>query len=130
VKQCEGLNRTPDDLTNRGLLFLLREKDRYGVWYSTQATINVLDTLLAVLASDIHNSANVARNAEIVVNGHRVKSIELPAPNRLIGPIAVDLSSFVQPGTNHVEIKCAPGNLPASAQAVATYYLPWREPTA
>src|SRR5262249_2062342 len=36
------------DLMNRGLLFLLRNKDRYGVWLSTQATINVLDTLISL----------------------------------------------------------------------------------
>src|SRR5262249_18652190 len=42
-----------DRLIDRGLLFLLREKDRYGVWYSTQATINVLDALLSLLARDV-----------------------------------------------------------------------------
>jgi uncharacterized protein YfaS (alpha-2-macroglobulin family) len=32
-----------DRLVRSGILFLLRQKDRYGVWYSTQGTINVLD---------------------------------------------------------------------------------------
>jgi len=39
-------NQTNDQLVRSGLLFLLKEKDRYGVWYSTQATINVLDAML------------------------------------------------------------------------------------
>jgi hypothetical protein len=38
---------TPDDeLISRGLIFLLKNKDVYGVWYSTQATVNVLDALM------------------------------------------------------------------------------------
>lgn len=119
-----------DQLIDRGLLFLLREKDRYGVWYSTQATINVLDTLLALLARDVHLVPNLSRGAEIVVNGHSLKSIELPAPNELVNPITVDLSPLIQVGANHVEIKRARGSSPASAQAVATYYLPWSESVA
>jgi hypothetical protein len=122
-----GSLRNDDQLIDRGLLFLMREKDRYGVWYSTQATTNVLDTLLALLARDVNAGANFSRTAEILVNGRRVKSIELPTANQLVGPIAVDLSASIQPGTNRVEIRRAPGASPASAQAVATYYLPWSE---
>jgi hypothetical protein len=33
-------NQTNYTLIRSGLLFLLKEKDRYGVWYFTQATIN------------------------------------------------------------------------------------------
>ena len=118
-----------DQLIDRGLLFLLREKDRYGVWYSTQATINVLDTLLALLARDV-NASDASRIAQIVVNGRSVKSIELPMPNQLVSPISVDLSAFIQAGANRVEIQRAPGSSPASAQAVAIYYLPWRDSVA
>lgn len=133
----QALTRAPDatppsqsdQLIDRGLLFLLREKDRYGVWYSTQATINVLDTLLALLARDV-NAPHASRIAQIVVNGRAVKSIELPVANQLVSPISVDLSSFIQAGINRVEIKRAPGSSPASAQAVATYYLPWRDSVA
>src|SRR5207244_2801155 len=116
-------------LIDRGLLFLLREKDRYGVWYSTQATINVLDALLALVARDV-NAAGTPRTAEILVNGRSAKSVELPAPNRLVSPITIDLSQFLQTGVNRVEIRRARGSSPASAQAVATYYLPWRESVA
>ncbi len=104
-----------DELITRGLLFLLREKDRYGVWYSTQATINVLDALLVLLARDV----DAARTANA-----------LPAPNRLVSPLTIDLSRFLVAGTNRVEIKRARGSSPASAQVVATYYLPWRESVA
>jgi hypothetical protein len=34
-------------LIDAGMLFLLRNKDRFGVWHSTQATVNVLEAILA-----------------------------------------------------------------------------------
>jgi len=108
----------------------LREKDRYGVWYSTQATINVLDALLVLLARDVNTTSDRPRSAEIIVNGRTVKSIEMPAPNRLVSPIAIDLSQFLATGANRVELKRARGSSPASVQAVAIYYLPWRESVA
>jgi hypothetical protein len=120
-----GNPRSPDKLIDRGLLFLLREKDRYGVWYSTQATINVLDAMLVLLARDI--KAGVAQPVDVLVNGRSVKAVAMPPPNQLVNPITIDLSPFVKSGTNRVELRRALGTSPASAQALATYYLPWRE---
>jgi len=66
-----GGTQTQDEFINHGLLFLLRQKDRYGVWYSTQATINVLDTLLVLLARDVNSTESVTRSAEIFNVGMR-----------------------------------------------------------
>ncbi len=124
----DELVRHQDKLINRGLLFLLRSKDRYGVWYSTQATINVLDSLLVLLARDVVTSSTQATPvAEILTNGRSVKTVKLPAASRMSTPITIDLNGFVHGGANMVEIKLQGGNSPASAQAVATYYLPWPE---
>ncbi|HBB96878.1 MAG TPA: hypothetical protein DC054_15980 [Blastocatellia bacterium] len=119
-----------DQLIDRGLLVLLREKDRYGVWYSTQATINVLDSLLSLLGREVSATSTLPRTATIIVNGNNVKSIELPEPQRPVNPITVDLSAFLQSGVNQIQIKRARGSSPASFQAVAAYYLPWSESTA
>jgi hypothetical protein len=118
-----------DRLVNSGLLFLLRQKDSFGVWYSTQATINVLDALLALLARDVdaHRSQKTPTLAEVIVNGRTVRSVDLPAPGRLASPITVNLNEFVQPGANQFEIRRPSGSSPASVQAVATYYLPWTD---
>ena len=111
-------------LVNRGLVFLLKQKDRYGVWYSTQATINVLDAMLAMLATnrvtDVRESA-----AEVVVNGRTVQTITIPAARELTSPIAIDLSRFLTSGNNRVEIKRPAGGPFASVQAIADYYVPW-----
>jgi hypothetical protein len=119
----------PDPLINRGLVFLLRAKDRYGVWHSTQATINVLDALVELFGHEI-NATSGSRTATIVVNGREVKSIELPEPQRLANVITVDLSQFMQSGSNQIQLRRPPGSTPLSMQAVATYYIPWRESVA
>jgi A-macroglobulin complement component/alpha-2-macroglobulin family protein/MG2 domain-containing protein/carboxypeptidase family protein/A-macroglobulin receptor/macroglobulin-like protein len=119
-----------DQLINRGLLFLLREKDRYGVWYSTQATINVLDALLSLLAREVGANSGVSRTAVITVNGRNVKSIDTLESQRLANPTTIDISEFLRSGVNQIQIRRAHGSAPASVQAVATYYLPWSESVA
>jgi hypothetical protein len=113
-------------LINRGLVFLLKQKDSYGVWYSTQATINVLDAMLALLSANKTSEVRES-TAEIVVNGRVVQTITIPA-ERLSSPISFDLSPFLNAGKNRVEIKRPAGGPLASLQAVANYYVPWKGP--
>ncbi|HEX2490405.1 MAG TPA: alpha-2-macroglobulin family protein, partial [Blastocatellia bacterium] len=115
-----------DSLVNRGLLFLLRNKDRYGVWLSTQATINVLDTLIGLNEGEAAMSGATG-GAEIVVNGKRVSSVAMPPAGQLSNPITVDLSSFLSRGNNRVEIRRSGDSTRASAQVVETHYEPWEQ---
>jgi A-macroglobulin TED domain/Alpha-2-macroglobulin family/MG2 domain/Carboxypeptidase regulatory-like domain/A-macroglobulin receptor binding domain/Macroglobulin domain MG3 len=114
------------DLMNRGLLFLLRNKDRYGVWLSTQATINVLETLINLNEEEIASSGATGA-AEIVVNGKRVSSVAMPPGGQLSNPITVELSSFLSRGDNRVEIRRSGNATRASAQLVETHYEPWEQ---
>lgn len=116
-------SRCPRELLNRGLLFLLKEKDRYGVWYSSQATINVLDALLALLATN-KLVAQSSPAAEILINGTK-RSIQLPSESEAVAPISIDISALLHAGSNRVEVSRPDGSTPASIQAVATYYVPW-----
>src|SRR6185369_3791984 len=78
VKNCNSQAGGCDvdrKLINSGLLFLLKQKDRYGVWYSTQTTVNVLEAMLSMLSSEGANSAGPS-SADIVVNGNRVQTIQ------------------------------------------------------
>src|SRR5262249_22220735 len=115
-----------NDLMNRGLLFLLRNKDRYGVWLSTQATINALDTLISLNKGDVAMSGATGV-AEIVVNGKRVSSVAMPPAGQLSNPIKVELSSFLSRGINRVEIRRSGNATRASAQVVETHYEPWEQ---
>ncbi|MEP7338041.1 MAG: MG2 domain-containing protein [Acidobacteriota bacterium] len=114
-----------DELVDRGLLFLLRNKDRYGVWLSTQATINVLDTLASLYESE-KVKVNAGGQAEILVNGKRVSLVEMTPGNRLSNPLAVDLSSALNSGENRIEIRRAGDVTLATAQLVETHYAVWK----
>jgi hypothetical protein len=118
-------------LISRGLLFLLRNQDRYGIWYSTQATINVLDALASLTSAKSNPPNHAAENASaaskaiVLVDGQQAASIELPPPNILSAPITVDLSKFVPPGAHHIELRRPAGSTHASVQVLADYYIPW-----
>jgi hypothetical protein len=115
-----------DALVNGGLLFLLRQKDRYGVWYSTQATINVLDALVALLSNTQTASGTSGGTAEIIVNGQRAGTLQMPPARQLTGPLSLDISKFLSAGQNRVEVVRAGGvATQSSAQLVSSYYLPW-----
>ena len=110
-------------LINRGLLFLLKQKDRYGVWYSTQATVNVLDAMLLLFSTNSPSNALAQSSADIVVNGSPVQA--LLTNDRSNNPVTVDISQFLKAGKNRIEMKLPRGLPLASVQAVANYYVPW-----
>jgi uncharacterized protein YfaS (alpha-2-macroglobulin family) len=118
-----------DLLVRRGLLFLLQQKDRYGVWYSTQATINVLDTLMTLLATDQKN-AGLPAPIEIIINDQLATSVNLPRGDQPSGVIRTDISRFLRAGPNRVELRRNAGSVLASVQLVANYYVPWSVSTA
>ena len=118
-------------LTDRGLDFLLRKKDRYGVWYSTQATVNVFDALLSAVAARAGAAGPQAEDvAEVFVNGQRAGRLTLPPPDRLSGPLTLDLSNFLGVGANRVELRRGARATPAQAHLVTTFYVPWGTPAA
>jgi hypothetical protein len=133
----QALNADPassaesDALISRGLLFLLRNQDRYGIWYSTQATINVLDTIAALIANKPEQTDPSAANATlpskatVLVDGHEALALDLPPPNALSAPITVDLSKFVSPGLHHIEVRRPHASARVSVQVLADYYIPW-----
>ena len=115
-----------EQLIGRGLLYLLRNKDRYGVWLSTQATINVMNALIAT--ADANSQANAGgRTVEIFVNGRPATSVQIPQGERVSSPLVVDISRFISTGSNRVEIRRNAGSVPATAQLVSTYWIPWSE---
>ncbi|HKN76847.1 MAG TPA: MG2 domain-containing protein [Candidatus Acidoferrum sp.] len=117
-----------DALVSRGLLFLLRNQDRYGIWYSTQATINVLEaiaSLTSLKSEHIADKVTAGSKAAILVDGKQVLSIDLPPPDVLSAPVTVDLSKFVLPGRHHIEVLRPSGSSRASIQLLANYYVPW-----
>jgi hypothetical protein len=116
-------------LIDRGLLFLLHNKDRYGVWYSTQATVNVHDALAGLVAAG--DGASGGGAAEIFVNGRRAGALDMPPARQLTGPLLFDLTPYVSAGDNRVEVRPASDAARTQAQTVTTFYVPWsKQPSA
>jgi len=130
-----GPNQKADDkLISLGLLFLLSNQDRYGIWYSTQATVNVLQALGSFVSENDgpqHSRAEPGKNedASILVDGKVTTHVTLPATGELSPPITTDLSGFVSAGVHRIEIQRSGPSSQASGQLVATYYVPWGSAT-
>src|SRR5262249_32617635 len=73
---------SPDNagLLDRGLIYLLNHKDRYGSWYSTQATVNVLRAIVDAMPV-ITESTHAAGLADVLVNGKPAATLHLPSSN-------------------------------------------------
>ncbi len=127
-EKAHGHTPQDDELISRGLLFLLKNQDRYGIWYSTQATIDVLDAITAFTEPDpdkaVATSAVLAK-ADVVIDGKQVTSIDLPACKTICSPVVADISAYLSPGEHRVEIRRPAGSSAASVQLLADYYVPW-----
>jgi hypothetical protein len=112
------------DSLSRGLQYLLMHKDRYATWYSTQATQNVLEALIAAIPVAAEGSG--ASEASILVNGRAVRTIQLPRAQDAVGPITIELADEVTKGANKIQI-ARPGGAAMNASVITSYYLPWAE---
>lgn len=110
-------NTKNKDLISKGAMFLLNNKDRYGVWYSTQTTINVLDTFLASLGEV------KSHNISVSMNGEKLKDFAVSADQ--IEPIVIFLNDKLT-NTNHLEVKSSDDSQ-VMTQIVKTHYIDWRD---
>jgi len=111
-------------LIDAGTIWLLGEQDRYGVWYSGQATVDVLAALLSAMGSSKNAPSNT--DVALVINGTRLsQSTSLPATSD--APVVIDITGAVGPGDNTIVVQAASDSGAASSQAVAEYYVPWED---
>ncbi|MBK8149461.1 MAG: carboxypeptidase regulatory-like domain-containing protein [Acidobacteria bacterium] len=121
LQQSQTLNQDlrskSQDQIPRATTFLLKNKDRYGVWHSTQTTINVLDAFLAAL------SKPSAQKLTVTVGGETLRTIDIPADQ--IEPVTIDLTGQIKPG---VQIGVS-GSVDSQimAQLVRSHYIPWND---
>jgi A-macroglobulin TED domain/Alpha-2-macroglobulin family/MG2 domain/Carboxypeptidase regulatory-like domain/Macroglobulin domain MG3/A-macroglobulin receptor binding domain len=120
----ESLDRSREALIRQALLFLLRNKDRYGVWHSSQATVNVLDAMIGLLGNEDSRSA-LASTAEILVNGQPAGSLSWSNRAEATNPVTVNVSKFLVAGGNSIEVRRGAGSSEATVQLLETHYVPW-----
>ncbi len=112
-----------DNLIAKGTMFLLKNKDRYGVWYSTQTTINVLDAFLAALSGEAQDAPQ-NQQINITLNGANLQTITV-SPDQ-IAPIIVDTNGKLTQNENALEITSST-NSAVMAQIVANHYIDWKD---
>jgi len=115
-------------LANDALFYLLRSQDRYGIWYSGQATVRVLHALLPMAIEQMKAAAS-SPAFQLAVNGTPLAGKEAEAlqadPKLLEAPRSVDLTALLKPGHNELVFANANETALASAEAAVSFYVPW-----
>ena len=109
------------ELANQALTYLIQQKDSYGTWHSTQATVL---TLKALLLSVSKGGEDADATVMISLNGEETDPIRITRDNFDV----VQLVSFTDRpvhGENRLRISAeGKGNL--MYQVTTRYYLPWK----
>lgn len=109
------------DVTTKALTYLIRSKDSYGTWHTTQGTIIALRALVAALGG---SSEDVDAVVTVMLNGKKVTDIKVDKNNADVMQ-QIDLSEGMQE-QNTVEIRMkGDGNF--LYEITSAYYIPWKD---
>jgi uncharacterized protein YfaS (alpha-2-macroglobulin family) len=112
--------RSHIDIANKALTYLVRNKDAFGTWHNTQATIWSLKALLLATESA---SGDVDAHITIRCNGNEVAKLRI-TPKDCDIVRQVDMKGFVKEGDNEIEIDWQ-GKGTAVCQIATRFYVPW-----
>jgi len=122
-------NQADKKLEDDALLYLLRNRDGYGVWLSGQATVRVLKALLPLAVNQLQNAS--PGDFTLTVNGKPLSAelaAAMKADNQLLdAPRAIDLTAMIHAGTNTLDFAGAGDAALANAQMTAWFYVPWAQ---
>jgi len=110
------------DTARKALTALIRSKDSFGTWQTTQATVWALRALLLALQG---GSADTDATVGVTCNGDEAATIRVtPADSDLMRQ--VDCGKSAREGRNEVKLSFqGKGNL--LYQIVSRYYVPWEK---
>jgi hypothetical protein len=125
LAKLESLGNDPAlaEQVNRGLQYLLTHKDRYACWYSTQATQNVIEAMIAAMPAGKSGAGD--DSASVLVNSTKLADIKLPQATEVVGPRVIDFGKELKAGTNRVAIQRAGNNSAMQTNVITSYYIPW-----
>jgi hypothetical protein len=107
-------------LINKALTYLIRQKDSFGTWHSTQATILALKALITSLTASVEDNRGTVT---VLINGEEAGKVEITPDNSDVLQL-IDLQEQTQEGDNRVALRVG-GTISALYQMVGKYYLPW-----
>ncbi len=108
-------------LISEATIFLLKNKDQFGVWHSTQTTINVLDAFLG----GVSQTPDTVKTITISLNGIPQKILTVK-PDQ-IEQISVPLTALGE--RNNITVSSSDSS-PLMAAVVSRHYEPWDRPAA
>ncbi|MEJ2210338.1 MAG: alpha-2-macroglobulin family protein, partial [Anaerolineae bacterium] len=108
------------DLANQALTYLIRQKDSYGTWHSTQATVQ---TLKALLLSVREGGEGTEATVRVSLNGEQADAVRITEDNFDVVQL-VSFSEKALPGDNRLRIEVE-GQGSLMYQVSSHYYLPW-----
>ena len=112
--------RSHIDIANKALTYLVRNKDAFGTWHNTQATIWSLKALLLATESA---SGDVDAHITVRCNGNEAAKLRItPKDSDIVRQ--VDLKGFVREGENEIAIDWQ-GKGTAVCQIATRFYVPW-----
>ncbi|MBE3037485.1 MAG: hypothetical protein IMZ62_01540, partial [Chloroflexi bacterium] len=108
------------DLANAALVYLIHQKDSYGTWYSTQATVLSLKALLQSVRAGANN---INATVKVTLNGSQEKVVNVTPETFDV----VQLLSFsdIDIGHENVVDITTEGQGSLMYQVSGGYYLPW-----
>ena len=108
------------DTVRKALTWLSEQKDQYGTWRSTQATILAMKALIAGTSETQGGDKPVT--VRVLVNGQSAGSIEVTVGKRDL-LYTMDLTTYLHPGENNIRLtKEQAVELPY--RLVGTYWIP------
>jgi uncharacterized protein YfaS (alpha-2-macroglobulin family) len=105
---------------SKAITYLVKNKDAYGTWQSTQATIQALR---AMLMAERGATARTNATIELSHNGQTVKKLRVDETNSDVLQL-VDLKDLTREGDNTVSLKFE-GEGALLYQGVGRYYIPY-----
>jgi uncharacterized repeat protein (TIGR01451 family) len=110
------------DVSRKALTHLIRSKDSFGTWQTTQATVWALRALLLAINT---GSAETDATVRVTCNGVEAAEIKVtPADSDLMRQ--VDCGKSVKEGRNEVRLSFE-GKGSLLYQIVSRYYIPWEK---
>jgi uncharacterized protein YfaS (alpha-2-macroglobulin family) len=108
------------DLANGALASLVRDKDSFGTWYSTQATVLALKALIESVRS---GAENVDAQVTVTLNSAQTRTVAVTPENFDV----VQLIAFddLRPATENLVTISVEGEGNLMYQVAGSYYLPW-----
>jgi uncharacterized protein YfaS (alpha-2-macroglobulin family) len=112
------------ELANGALTFLVQNKDSFGTWTTTQATIMALKAMIQSVRA---GAENVNASVTIALNGAQAHSLEVTPENfDVVQMVSFDDVNIGRENIVSIRVE-GEGNL--MYQVSGSYYLPWQELT-